>query len=288
MTESPSLPSEPTSTCRRGSLRWVVAHVLGYGGCCCSAAAPLLGRRRMFLISLGVLWSLRPWRAGQRRGAAADRDPLHQGRERGLHRTGPALDHHHQLCRGPPQQAWRSTGHRCHRLLARARVRRPAHRAGLALGVPVPVPLALITLIVAIRLVPDPGHLHERQLRRGRRDSRHGRNAAARVHRRGGTRGGLDLGPDARLTRRRRARSSARSSCTSAGPPRRSCGWASCARARWCGPTSGDVAHRGVVRVPVHRDAVHAAAARLVGARTGLALFPAGVLVAILATRSRR
>ena len=82
------------------SLQWVVsAYVLGYGGFLLlgGRAADLLGRRRVFLIALGVFVVASMLGGLADDGTAPDRDALHQGRERGVHRAGRALDHHDDL-----------------------------------------------------------------------------------------------------------------------------------------------------------------------------------------------
>ena len=107
------------------SLQWVVsAYVLGYGGFLLlgGRAADLLGRRRVFLIALGVFVVASALGGLANDGDAPDRDPLHQGRERGVHGAGRPLDHHDDLRRGPGAQqgARRST----------RRPARPASRSG--------------------------------------------------------------------------------------------------------------------------------------------------------------
>ena len=102
-----------------------------------------------------------------------------------------------------------------------------------------PVPMALLTLLAAIRLVPDPG-----QRPRARRLVRPGRRGDA-------DRGMLLLvftvveAPDAGWASVRTLGSFAGAAAIlgafvviERGPPRRSCGWASCARPRWCRRTS--------------------------------------------------
>ena len=121
------------------SLQWVVsAYVLGYGGFLLlgGRAADLLGRRRVFLISLGVFVVASVLGGFADDGIAAHRDALHQGRERGVHGAGRPLDHHDDVRGGPRAQQGALGLHRDrrHGLLARARDRRPADRGRLALG----------------------------------------------------------------------------------------------------------------------------------------------------------
>ena len=152
---------QPTSHLSTSSLQWVVsAYVLGYGGFLLlgGRAADLLGRRRVFLISLGVFVV-----ASLLGGLAHDGDPAHrhalrQGRERRVHGAGRALDHHDDLRRGPGAQqgALGLHGDRRDRLLARARDRRAADRGRLALGVlPAGARRADRAASPAIKLVPD-------------------------------------------------------------------------------------------------------------------------------------
>ena len=86
------------------SLQWVVsAYVLGYGGFLLlgGRAADLLGRRRVFLIALGVFVVASTLGGLADDGTLLIATPLRQGRQRGVHRAGGALDHHDELRRGP-------------------------------------------------------------------------------------------------------------------------------------------------------------------------------------------
>ncbi len=82
---------------------------------------------------------VRPRRARERRHAARHH-PLHQGRQRRLHRARRTVDHHDVVRRGPGAQQGPVDLHRNrrHRLLARPRLQRAADRDRLAVGVPVP------------------------------------------------------------------------------------------------------------------------------------------------------
>ena len=258
------------------SLQWVVsAYVLGYGGFLLlgGRAADLLGRRRMFLISLGVFVVASAARRLRGRRLAAHRHALHQGRERGVHRARRALDHHHQLRRG----------RRCATRRSRSTPRpaRRASRSGLVIGglltevgwrwvFLLPVPVAVAVLIAAIRLVPDSAPPE-----RGRRSF----DLAGAVSI---TAGMLLLV----YTRRRGAgrRAGRRRARSSRSPARRRC-FAVFAAVERRSPfplvrlgilrsaplvraNLGAMAlFGGVGRLPVHRDALHAAAARLVAAR---------------------
>lgn len=122
---------------------------------------------------------------------AADRQPLHQGPERGVHRTRGPVDHHHDLRRGPAAQPRPLDLHhlRRHRLLHGPRSVRAAHRGKLAPD------------HAAARAHRD--HRPDRRpqtapaqragegpqrLRHSRCHHRHGLDAAARLHRRPGRR----------------------------------------------------------------------------------------------------
>ncbi len=121
------------------SLQWVVsAYVLGYGGFLLlgGRAADLLGRRRMFLISLGVFVV-----ASGLGGLANDGTLLIATRFiKGVSAafTAPAglsiITTSFAEGAGAQPRDRRVHGHRRHRLLARPRVRRPADRDRLALG----------------------------------------------------------------------------------------------------------------------------------------------------------
>ena len=156
-----ALPSIRTSLhMSTSSLQWVVsAYVLGYGGFLLlgGRAADLLGRRRVFLIALAVfIVASRPGRVRARRDAA-DRDPLHQGRQRRVHRARSSVDHHHDLRRGAGTQQGAVDLHRDRRdrVLARA-----GRSAGLLTEIGwrwvffLPAPVALVTLVAGLRLVP--------------------------------------------------------------------------------------------------------------------------------------
>src|SRR3954449_9752237 len=99
-------------------------------------------------------------RAGNRRERpdASDRDPLHQGRERRLHRAGGTFDPHDVVRRGtaPQPGAGPLRGGRRRGGHLRAGRRRPADRAELALHVFGVVPVALVLFTATRRIVrPD-------------------------------------------------------------------------------------------------------------------------------------
>ena len=147
-------------------LQWIVsAYVLGYGGFLLlgGRAADLLGRRRMFLISLAVFALASGLGAFVDDGSLLIATALRQGRRRGVHRPGRALDHHHQLRGGAGAQPRHRHLHRDRRdrLLARAGDRRAADRDRLALGL--------------LRAGPDrAGHPDRRHQARARRRPRSG------------------------------------------------------------------------------------------------------------------
>ena len=122
------------------SLQWVVsAYVLGYGGFLLlgGRAADLLGRRRVFLIALGVFVVASMLGGLANDGDAPDRDPLRKGVSAAF--TAPAALSiiTTTLRRGPGAQQGALHLHRDRRdrLLARARDRRAADGDRLALGV---------------------------------------------------------------------------------------------------------------------------------------------------------
>ena len=220
------------------SLQWVVsAYVLGYGGFLLlgGRAADLLGRRRMFLISLGVFVVASGLGALTSDADAADRHAVHQGCQRRLHGSRRALDHHHQLRRGRgPQQGPRDLHrHRRDRLLARPRLQRRADRDRLALGLRLPGADRAAGAVRGDPAGPErrPPRARRLALRRRRRDRRHRGDAAAGLHPGRGAGAGLGVGPHARPGSRRPSRSWSRSSCTSAARRRRWCGSGSCAPA---------------------------------------------------------
>ena len=103
-----------------------------------------------------------------------------------------------------------------------------------------PVPFALAILAVAPRVIPRdvliPGQRRRYDI--ARRGHRHGRDAAARPHRRRGAERGLGLTAHGRRVRaRRRAAGDVRRRSSGAVPTRSSAS-GSCARGRWCAPTS--------------------------------------------------
>ena len=82
------------------SLQWVVsAYVLGYGGFLLlgGRAADLLGRRRVFLIALGVFVVASTLSGLADDGTLLIATPVREGRQRGVHRAGGAFDHHDEL-----------------------------------------------------------------------------------------------------------------------------------------------------------------------------------------------
>ncbi len=100
----PSIRSDLHMT--TSSLQWVVsAYVLGYGGFLLlgGRAADLLGRRRVFLIALGVFVVASLLGGFCRQRHAIDRDPFHQGRQRGVHGASGAgsIITHHVCAEGP-------------------------------------------------------------------------------------------------------------------------------------------------------------------------------------------
>ena len=72
------------------------------------------------------------------RSLAAHCGPLHQGRERRIHRSGRSVDHHDDVRRGAGAQPGPGVLHRLRRkrILDGSRAVRPAHRGRLALDVP--------------------------------------------------------------------------------------------------------------------------------------------------------
>ena len=232
---------------------------------CCSAAArrPARAPPRLPHLARRLRRRLAARRPRQRR-LPADRHALHQGRDRGLHGPGRPVDHHHELRRGPrPQQgARRLHRHRRDRLLARPRHRRPAHRDRLALGVPAARP----------RRPRHPGRGDPARARPGPRPA--------------GARRGFDLPGAATITAamlllvytvveapdagwapparsavaggRRRPAGRLRRDRAPHRPAARAARHPALGRAR-AGEPRRDGAVRRLGRLPVHRDAVHAA-----------------------------
>ena len=179
---------------------------------------------------------------GQRRHAARGH-PLPQGRGRRLHRAGQPVDHHHDLRRGSRAQPRAQHLHRRRRqrVLARARLRRPDDRAGLALDLPA---AGAGGARAADRGPAGAGQGRAdragraAQLRLRRRGDAHGGHAAAGAHDRRGARHGLERPHDARRAGRgrgaaddlRRDRAPLRQPARPARDP--------ALRVRWCGPTS--------------------------------------------------
>ena len=205
----------------------------------------------------------------RRRRIASHCHTVHQGRQCSVHRAGGSLDHHDELRGGPgAQQGDRDLhGDGRDRILARAGGRRPPDRDRLAMGV---LPARSDRPRDASCRHPA-GSLRRsrttnRLLRSRRSGDADGRDVAARVHGRGGARGRLGLGAHPAVLRRNgrphghlrcdRA-SDGRASGAPGHPPVRDAG---------PGELRGDDARRQLVRLPVHGDAVHAAAAWLVTA----------------------
>ena len=138
-------------------------------------------------------------RRPRRRGLDADPGPLRHRRQRRLHDARGALDHHHDLRRGPDAQP-RAAGLRRRgrgRVLARARRRRGADRDRLALGLlrardrGLGDPRARAALRAARRAAAGA---ERRRIRPAGRAQHHRRDAAAGVRRR--ARAGRRLGRD--------------------------------------------------------------------------------------------
>ena len=123
------------------SLQWVIsAYVLGFGGFLLlgGRAADLLGRRRVFLIALGVFVVASALGGLVNDGSLLIATRFVKGVSAAFTAPGRPLDHHHQLRRGAAAQPRpvHLRRHRRDRLLAGPRLRRPADRDRLALGLP--------------------------------------------------------------------------------------------------------------------------------------------------------
>ena len=187
----PSIGSEldlSTST-----LQWIVSgYILGYGGLLLlgGRTADLLGPPPGVPGGPGCLRARLAARRTRRLGPAAHRQPLHQGPERGVHRAGGPVDHHHDLRRGPTAQPRALDLHhlRRHRLLDGPRPVRPAHRGQLA---PDHAAARAHRPHRPVRRPEAPPAQRAREgpqrLRHPRRRPRHRVDAAARLHRRPGT-----------------------------------------------------------------------------------------------------
>ncbi len=276
----PSIRSELGLT--TSQLQWVVSgYVLGYGGLLLlgGRAADLLGRKRVLIAGLvRVRRRLGDRRPRQRRHAARPH-PRHQGHERGVHRARRPLDHHHHVRGGPePQPGARVLHrHRRERLLARARARRPAHRARLALDVPAPGPVRAGDPRPGAARDParqDPAGREAALRHRGRGDD-HGRDAPARAHGGRGARGRLDRSRDDRRVRpRRRPAGRVRGDRAAQRPAARAARHPALRPAGARQPRHGDDVRR-LRRLPVRRDALPPDDARLVAGRDR-ARVPAG------------
>ena len=220
-------------------------------------------------------------RRPRRRRLAPHRNPVHQGRERGVHRAGRSLDHHDELRRGPdPEPCDRGLhGDGSDGILARARRRRPADGDRVALGVLRSRPRRARD--ARRRAVARPpgcsGRARVALLRSGGCGDVDGRDAAPRLHRGRGAGCRLGLAAYDRLVRRRggdpgRVRRDRAEGGRAARPTRNPA-----LRSARAGQPRGDDADRRLVRLPVHRDAVHAAAARLVAAPDRSRDLPRGV-----------
>ena len=227
------------------SLQWVVsAYVLGYGGFLLlgGRAADLFGRRRVFLVALGIFVV-----ASALGGLATDPTVLVATRfVKGLSAafTAPAAFSiiTTTFAEGPARNkalsVYTATGG--DRLLVRARLRRAADRGsagGWAFLIPAPV--ALLTLLAAVRLVPAT----PRPALRSRIDVGGAVSLTAAMLLLVYTlveapTAGWGSGAHARLARRRRdhPRRIRRARAADAGAARS--GSASSARARWCARTS--------------------------------------------------
>ena len=157
------------------SLQWVVsAYVLGYGGFLLlgGRAADLLGRRRVFLIALGVFVVASMLSGLANDGTLLIATPLRQGRQRGVHRPAALSIITTSFAEGAAATR-RSPSSRPpgRRLLARAGVRRPADRHRLAVGFFLPAPVALVVLLAGLSSCRGHGVLRARavarHLRRG-------------------------------------------------------------------------------------------------------------------------
>ena len=266
--------------------------MLGYGGFLLlgGRAADLLGRRRMFLISLGVFIVASALGGFVDDGSLLIATRFIKGVSAAF--TAPAglsiitTSFAEGALRNKALSIYTATG-----------------ATGFSLGLVVgglltevgwrwvfllPVPVALVVLIAAIRLVPDSapperGAPLVRPRRRGRASPpamlllvyTRGRGAGRGL---GGRRARSSRSPA-------RRRCSPSSSAVERGSASRWCGSASCARRPSCAPTSARWPCSGLGRLPVHRDPLHAAAAGLVAARDRARHLPGGLLVALLAPR---
>ncbi len=121
------------------SLQWIVsAYVLGYGGFLLlgGRAADLLGRRRVFLISLGVFAFASVLGGFVDDGTLLIATRFIKGVAAAFTAPAGPVDHHDDVRRGTGAQQGARDLHRDrrHRLLARPRDRRAADRDRLALG----------------------------------------------------------------------------------------------------------------------------------------------------------
>ena len=244
------------------SLQWVVsAYVLGYGGFLLlgGRAADLLGRRRVFLISLGVFVVASLLGGLANDGTLLIATRFIKGVSAAFTAPAGALDHHHDL-RARARRATR-------RSRSTPRPARPGFSLGLVIGgllteigwrwvFFLPAPVALVTLLagVAPRAARPPGRRAVARVRRRRRGQHDGGDAAARLHARRGARRRLGSRP-ARSARSSRVAAilaafvaRERTRADAARPARHPA--LGLARAR---EPRRDVAVRRLGRLPVHR-----------------------------------
>ena len=272
-----ALPSiQTTSTCRRARCSGSSsAYVLGYGGFLLlgGRAADLLGRRRVFLIALGVFVVASMLGGLANDGTLLIATRFIKGVSAAFTAPAGAVDHHDDVRGRPGAQQGAVDLHRDRRdrVLARARDRRPADRDRLALGVlPARARRAGPSCSPAAQLVPQRPHrprtvARVRRRRRGEHDRRRCCCSSTRSSRRpsAGWFSARTLGSF--LARRgdpdrvRAPRAPHADAARAARDPA-----LGLARAR---QPRRHVAVRRLGRLPVHRHAVHAGPARLVGAR---------------------
>jgi hypothetical protein len=273
------------------TLQWIVSgYILGYGGLLLlgGRTADLLGRRQVFLVALGV-FALASLLSG-----LVNSGPLLIASRfiKGLRAAFTAPAGLSIITMTFPEGLLRNRALSIYTTCAATGFSMDLVLSGLLtetswrLTMLLPAPIAVIALIAGLKLIPRSERDQTTRLRHPGRRPRHRLDAAARLHRRPGSRGGLDHGPYAAVVphRRRpahRVRTHRAAQPEPSGPTRRTA---------LRQPDPGTARRHGLLRLvrqlPVSRHALHAVAARLIGPAHRARHPPAGALVALSATKT--